>query len=94
MSINQVGPLSGVEPQLLQSVFPFATVDTIADQADLIIHSMPVRVRCRTCNLESDAAISKLVCGFCASGQTELVSGDQLMLERIEFRTRETQYIH
>jgi len=83
----QVGPLSGVEPDLLQSVFPIASADTVAERAKLIISSMPIRVRCRTCSAESEASINRLVCGHCGDWQTELLTGDELLLERVEMRT-------
>jgi len=83
----QVGPLSGVEPDLLQSVFPIASADTVAERAKLIISSMPIRVRCRTCFAESEASINRLVCGHCGDWQTELLAGDELLLERVEMRT-------
>ncbi|NOZ55109.1 MAG: hydrogenase maturation nickel metallochaperone HypA [Gammaproteobacteria bacterium] len=83
----QVGPLSGIEPELLQSVFPFASANTIAEQAKLIISAMPIRVRCKTCFGESEASINRLVCGLCGDWQTELLAGDELLLERVEMRT-------
>lgn len=83
----QVGPLSGVEPELLKSVFPFASADTVAEQAKLIISSMPVRVRCRSCFAESEASINSLVCGRCGDWKTELLAGDELLLERVEMLT-------
>ncbi len=83
----QVGPLSGVEPNLLLSVFPFASADTVAEQAKLIISSMPIRVRCRACFAESEVSINRLICGQCGDWQTEILSGDELLLERIEMRT-------
>lgn len=83
----QIGPLSGVEPELLQSAFPFASADTVAEQATLIISSLPIRVRCKTCLGESEASINKLVCGLCGDWQTELLAGDELLLERVEMRT-------
>ncbi len=83
----QVGPLSGVEPELLQSVFPFASANTVAEQAKLIISSMPIRVHCRTCSGESEATINRLVCGLCGDWHTELIAGDELLLERVEMRT-------
>lgn len=82
----QIGPLSGVEADLLQSVFPIASADTVARQAKLIISSMPIRVRCRSCFGESEARMNRLVCGLCGDWHTELLSGDELLLERVEMQ--------
>mgnify|MGYP000063652164 CR=1 FL=1 len=38
----QIGPLSGVEPQLLAQAFPIATAGTIADGAVLEVATLPV----------------------------------------------------
>lgn len=79
-----IGPLSGVVPELLSDAFPIASAGTVADGAHLNISESEIRVRCKTCGKESTASINKLVCGHCHDWQTELVSGDELLLERVE----------
>jgi hydrogenase nickel incorporation protein HypA/HybF len=85
----QVGPLSGVEPELLQSAFPIARADTIAAEAELVIQQMPIQVRCKTCHAETTAKANRLLCGECGDWQTELLSGDELLLERVEMQTEQ-----
>jgi hydrogenase nickel incorporation protein HypA/HybF len=85
----QIGPLSGVEPELLQSAFPIARADTIAAGAELVIQQMPVQVRCKTCHAETAATPNRLLCGECGGWQTELLSGDELLLERVEMLTEQ-----
>lgn len=82
----RVGPLSGVEPALLKSAFPLARSNTPAAEANLVIHTPPVRVKCRDCGVESSATPSRLTCSHCGNYNVILVSGDELLLERIEFR--------
>jgi hydrogenase nickel incorporation protein HypA/HybF len=82
----QVGPLSGVEPELLESAFPLARAGTIASNAQLVIHAMPVRIHCDKCNTESVAAPNRLLCSKCGGWQTRLVGGNELLLERIELQ--------
>ena len=79
-----VGPLSGVEPQLLHGAFPIAAAGTIADGAVLHIEDMSVRVYCPDCDIESEVAVNRLLCGQCGGWQTRLVSGDELLLARVE----------
>jgi hydrogenase nickel incorporation protein HypA/HybF len=79
-----IGPLSGVEPRLLEQAFPVASAGTVADGASLELDCLPVRVRCRQCDHLTDALPSRLVCGNCGDWQTELVSGDELILSRVE----------
>lgn len=80
----QVGPLSGVEPQLLQSAFPLARVNSVASHAELIIHTAPVQVECSSCGHVTQTTANHLVCGQCGNWQTRLVSGNELLLERVE----------
>jgi hydrogenase nickel incorporation protein HypA/HybF len=82
--VLQIGPLSGVEPHLLADAFPFASAGTPAEGAELIIESLGIRVRCGRCGAETEAAPNHLVCGVCGEWQTQLLSGDELLLVRVE----------
>jgi hydrogenase nickel incorporation protein HypA/HybF len=83
----QIGPLSGVEPALLQAAFPIARHNTLVEQAEMVIQSMPVRIRCKTCGEESEATLNNLTCPACGDWNTDLLSGDELLIERIEMQT-------
>lgn len=87
-----VGPLSGVEPELLKQAYPIAVAGSVAEGSDLEIESRPVRVSCNQCGAESDASANRLVCRHCGDWRTRLVSGDELLLVRIEFE-REKSYV-
>ena len=80
-----IGPLSGVEERLLQHAYPVASAGSVAESAELRIQSLPLRVSCSACGQESDASTNRLVCGVCGNWRTELVSGDEMLLLRIEF---------
>jgi hydrogenase nickel incorporation protein HypA/HybF len=82
-----VGPLSGVEPQLLEHAYPLAAAGTIAEHASLVIETVPVRVRCRTCAAETDAASNRLVCGACSDWQVDVIGGEEMILKRVEVET-------
>lgn len=79
-----MGPLSGVEAQLLKNAYPIASAGTVAEHAELIIEILPVRVKCTQCDSESDALPNKLVCKQCGDWRTTLISGDELLLKRVE----------
>jgi len=80
----RIGVLSGVEPDLLQQAFSLARGDGVAAQASLIIESLPVRVSCRQCGMESDALPNRLLCAHCGDFHTRLISGDELLLASVE----------
>ncbi len=80
----RIGPLSGIEPLLLESAFLISRADTLAEDAEFITENLPIRVLCHDCDIESEATVNNLVCGNCDSYNTSLVSGDELILARVE----------
>ena len=79
-----IGPLSGVEPDLLRNAYPLAAAGTLAENAELEIEPAEVVVRCSQCEAESKAQPNRLLCGECGDYRTNLVSGDEMVLQRIE----------
>jgi hydrogenase nickel incorporation protein HypA/HybF len=82
--IIQIGPLSGVEPELLAQAFPLASAGTVAERSRLVIENLPIRVRCKSCGAETAAVANKLICGKCGDWQTQLLSGDEMLLASVE----------
>ena len=83
----RIGPLSGVEPHLLEQAFPIASAGTVAAGAELVIDSLPVTVSCAGCGTTSSVLPNRLVCANCGDWHTTLVSGDELELYRVELMT-------
>lgn len=82
-----IGPLSGVEPQLLAQAFPIASAGTPAEAAELQMEMLPLKVRCRGCGAESEAQPNRLVCAACGDWHTRLVCGDEMLLASVELIT-------
>lgn len=80
----QIGPLSGVEPQLLQQAFPIAVAGSIAEHAVLEVELLPVRVACDECGAQTEVSANKLICGQCGHWQTHLLGGDEMLLASLE----------
>lgn len=78
-----VGPLSGVVPDLLHTAFTVARAGTVAETARLDIQTAPVRVWCPACETESAARVNRLVCAHCGDWRTQLRSGDELLLRSV-----------
>jgi hydrogenase nickel incorporation protein HypA/HybF len=79
-----IGPLSGVEPHLLEQAFSIARAGGVAAEAELVIESLPVRVSCDQCGKITAALPARLLCGACGNWRTRLVSGDELQLQHVE----------
>lgn len=86
----RIGPLSGVVPDLLASAFPLAAAGSRVEHAKMDFVEAPVRVRCQTCGAETEAAMNRLLCGTCGDWHTQLISGDELILESVELQLPET----
>lgn len=83
----QIGPLAGVESELLAQAFPIAVAGTVAQGAELIMESLPIRVRCQQCGTESEAKVNRLICAACGDWHTTLISGDEMLLASVELNT-------
>ena len=79
-----IGPLSGVEPRLLEQAFSIARAGGVAASAELLIDNLPVQVSCDQCGQTTDALPARLLCGACGNWRTRLVSGDELQLLHVE----------
>ncbi len=80
----EVGPLSGVEPELLRRAYPLAIAGTVAADAELVIDIPDVVVYCTECEIESSVPSNRLLCGRCADYRTQIISGEELILKRLE----------
>ncbi len=86
----RIGPLSGVVSALLGNAFPLAAAGTRMEHAVLDLVPAPITVRCETCGAETEAAMNRLVCGACGDWHTQIVSGDELLLESVELESTPT----
>ena len=82
--VLQIGPLSGVEPELLRHAWPLAAAGSTAEGARLIIEPSAVVVRCTQCGAKSEVPPNRLLCGQCGSFRTRVESGDEMLLSRVE----------
>jgi len=80
----KVGPLSGVESDLLRNAWPMAAAGTLAVDAEFIIEEAEIIVRCNACAAETAVRANRLVCGDCGDFHTTVTSGDEMILQRIE----------
>ena len=82
--VLSIGPLAGVEPELLSRAYEVARLQTIAENAELEIETGPIVVECRKCGASGEAGVSRLVCPSCGDWQVNLTQGDELLLLRLE----------
>ena len=85
--VLKVGPLSGVEPELLRHAFTIAREGTVAAGAELELQGGTVRVRCRQCEGSGEAAVNRLVCPVCGDWQVDVTEGEELLLLSLDLET-------
>ena len=87
MKINlQVGELSDLLPDWMQTYFDFVSKDTIAEKAELKIENIPAVLRCRECRHEFVMKKDnwQFSCPQCDSADMEIVSGREFTVKSIE----------
>jgi len=82
--VLSVGPLSGIEPELLKRAFTVVRMETVAEKAELEIETGPVMVECRSCGSSGEVQVNSLLCPSCGDWKVNLVQGDELLLLRLE----------
>jgi len=80
----QVGSLSGVVAELLQTAFDIYKKDTVASGAHLDIEKIPLQVECRQCGKRILKDDFIFVCSHCQSSDLKIISGTELIVEKIE----------
>lgn len=85
----RIGPLSGVEAELLRHAFPVASAGTVAEGAELAIESAAVTVQCNECGARSEVAPNRILCGTCSTYRVRMISGDEMLLESVELAAPE-----
>lgn len=80
----KVGPLSGVEPDLLRHAYRIARQGTLAEDAELAMETGPARVRCRECGSSGEVPPNRLVCPHCGDWRVQVTEGEELMLLSLE----------
>jgi hydrogenase nickel incorporation protein HypA/HybF len=86
----KIGPLSGIEPHLLRQAYPLAVAGTVAENAELIIETADVVVTCTQCGSESKVLPNRLLCADCGDFRTRIISGDDMILQRLELTIQDT----
>jgi hydrogenase nickel incorporation protein HypA/HybF len=79
-----VGPLSGIEGELLARSYGIARAGTLTSEAILEWTPSAISVCCQECGATSAATMQRLLCGSCGSWRTHLVTGDELTLQSVE----------
>jgi hydrogenase nickel incorporation protein HypA/HybF len=75
-----LGPLSGVEPELVRSAFERLNRSSQWRDTELVITTEPLAIRCGDCQLESELTQFVFQCPACGSQAVTVIRGDAFRL--------------
>jgi hydrogenase nickel incorporation protein HypA/HybF len=82
----RVGRLHHVHPDAFDQSFEVAAMGTIAEAAVAELILLPVVSRCEDCRASWEGDEIPVQCPECGSMNIELLGGDELVLESIEYK--------
>jgi len=82
----RVGRLHHVHPEAFDQSFAIAAMGSVAEDATAELVLLPVSVRCSSCGATSGSDELPSACPECSGVDLEIVGGDELILESLEYR--------
>jgi hydrogenase nickel incorporation protein HypA/HybF len=79
----EVGQASGVVVEALEFAWESARKGTLLENADLVIHYVPLQILCRSCNRTYQPGDLFEVCPSCGEVNPEIISGKELRVTAI-----------
>lgn len=84
----ELGPLSGVEPVLVDLAWRQLAPATICQDAELVLEQVPLSCRCFVCKLDFRVADVRFECPKCGSDSIQVTGGDEFRLLDVTIRER------
>jgi hydrogenase nickel incorporation protein HypA/HybF len=81
--ILKVGELSGVVPDSLEFSLEAVCSGTEMEKINYELIKIPFAVKCRVCNNDSYNELGIVKCPVCGSKDTEVISGNELLVSEI-----------
>lgn len=82
----KTGKLNAIIPESLIFIFEAIKTDySSLKDAHLIIEEIPLRIRCKNCGNDSAIEEPQFTCNRCKSPEIEIVSGSEMIVEKIDF---------
>lgn len=76
----ELGPLSGVEPELIRSAFEQLAPLQFTSTPRLDVQLIDLTIRCRKCKVEAAVPQITFQCPACFSSRVQVIRGDQFRL--------------
>ena len=80
----KIGELSGVVPDCIRYYFEIVSKGTIAEGASLAVTTIPVSIKCRSCDFEGVIDRKKIRCPKCGGIEFTLTGGREYYVDSLE----------
>ena len=87
--VIKIGAFSGVDTDSLKFSFQAITSDTELEGAELEIIDIPFLLKCNSCGETTTNEFGMMICSGCGSGDTEIISGNELQIVEVKIETME-----
>jgi len=84
----RIGHFRQVVPDTLTHCWELQVNGTELDGSRLIVEEIPASIECRDCGATTMLELPVLRCGSCGSLSTDLVSGEEFLIDSIDVATR------
>ena len=81
----RAGQLRGIVPEQLQFCFGFVARESpIVEEAELVIETLPIKGKCKSCQHDFFVEEYRFVCPDCEHEDIEVLQGMELLVSNIE----------
>lgn len=81
----KIGEFTGIVPDCIKFYFEQISKETLAKDAELIIKTLPLKVKCKKCCKTSNISEPYFfICPQCQAQDLEIISGKELLIESID----------
>ena len=80
----KVGAYSGIVPEYILDLFPYASKDTAAEGAKLVFETVPARFTCRECSWEGEIERGEDACPRCQSTALKMTQGREFYVDSLK----------
>jgi hydrogenase nickel incorporation protein HypA/HybF len=78
------GQMIRIVPDIFEFAFRETVRDSIAENAELIIAVLPLKLKCSGCDREFQVDDNTFACKICSSTDIDIIQGEELYIKSIE----------
>ena len=79
-----LGPFCGFVPECIQMYMDVISQGTIAQNVQIQVHEIPLKVHCLDCHKEAEIDRKHIECPYCHSIRLKRLSGTECIIENIK----------